>query len=130
MVGTAACDVSASTNTAITCTLREGQAGHFDAVVIVSTVGIAENSVGPLEFELKLSSLTPAQGGFRGGEVLSLAGIGFSEDIDSNHVMVGAATCAIVAASHTELKCIVPECVCTPSLCPDIFHVLATFSCI
>lgn len=58
-----------------------------------------------VEYELYVSSITPQIGSIRGGTLVEINGVGFSEDCTKNEVTFGPVKCDLVECSYSLLKC-------------------------
>jgi hypothetical protein len=105
-VGGVTCAVNNVSSTSITCTVGSGPAGNQPVVVEVISVG-QSNSNFVFQYLLQVTSVTPSQGSYGGGQVLTVVGSGFSgSDVDVT--ICNQACQSVTILSNTQLTCITP----------------------
>ena len=75
-IGTTDCEVTASTGTSITCTLKSKAAGTYPVSLHVTGKGYATSSTN-FTYQLNIDSVDPPESGFGGGKLLTITGSGF-----------------------------------------------------
>ena len=101
--GGLACNITSSSNTSIQCQLPLHPAGSVPVRAHVDGKGHSNSNV-MFEYELVLSSISPAESGFGGGRNITLTGSGFSVN---DTVRICNETCRIFPGSvqNAELIC-------------------------
>eukprot|EP00899_Mesostigma_viride_P025002 jgi/Mesvir1/5687/Mv15702-RA.1 len=121
-VGMAACDTTAPglpsvTDTKIECILRQGASvGTYPLVVIISGKGAAlsspaSNAGAPWSFtvdEINVTDASPQRIASQGGTLVTIHGVGFSEDHRDNDVALGDAPCHTVpgGSAYDTILCV------------------------
>ncbi len=105
-VGGVTCTVNTISSTSITCTVGSSPAGYQPVVAQVTSVGKSNSNIVFL-YSLQVNNVTPSQGSYGGGQVVTVTGDGFS---GSN---VGVTICSQVCqsltiVSDTQLTCVTP----------------------
>jgi hypothetical protein len=105
-IGGVTCTVSTVSSTSITCTVNSSPAGDQPVVAQVTSVGKSNSNIVFL-YSLQVTSVTPSQGSYGGGQLLTVVGDGFS---GSN---VGVTICSqacqsVTIVSNTQLTCVTP----------------------
>jgi hypothetical protein len=105
-VGGVTCTVNTVSSTSITCTVGSSPAGNQPVVAQVTSVGDSNSNVAFL-YSLQVSSVTPTQGSYGGGQVLTVVGDGFS---GSNVAVTicNQACQSVTIVSNTQLTCVTP----------------------
>ena len=93
-----------STSTELKCRFVGGVKGDYQITVLVEGLGRLPGSV-PFTVEADFTSVTPNEGSFAGGAELTIAGTGFSDDLDQMYVYFDDTQCVLTAATETEIKC-------------------------
>ena len=109
--GGAACAVTAHSDTEIQCTVDHCVTGMYHPVVLVHGTGVATvaNGVAQFKYGFQIDSVSPASSGMHGGAHVTITGTGFAvENLDSNTVAIGGASCKVVRATHQEVVCTAP----------------------
>ncbi|KAM6899772.1 PKHD1 like 1, tandem duplicate 1 [Xenentodon cancila] len=109
-VSTKECVIVQWTVTEIRCVLPALAPGVHKVDVQVGNRGFPQLSSGvnaTIEYILEVSSVSPPFGSLLGGTRLTVSGSGFSNKTADNKVSVGGADCDVVAASSSELQCVV-----------------------
>ena len=114
-VGGVTCTVNSISSASITCTVGSSPAGNQPVVVQVTSVGKSNSNVVFL-YSLQVNSVTPSQGSYGGGQILTVVGDGFSGSnvavticnqacqsvtIVSNTQLTGVTPAATLSASDT-----------------------------
>ncbi|XP_024153621.1 PKHD1 like 1, tandem duplicate 1 isoform X2 [Oryzias melastigma] len=108
MVGKASCVVVEVTANTQVCQLSAAAAGTYPVSVNFPSLGdsrYANNSIPQFTYLLMISSLSPLSGSTAGGTLLTVIGVGLSQNAT---VTVGGEECVVVHANETELKCRTP----------------------
>ncbi|XP_066278772.1 fibrocystin-L-like [Branchiostoma lanceolatum] len=102
------CSITTSSSTRIECTVGHHSAGTYEIVVFLSGKGRATSSGHEFEYQLSVSSISPSEGSFGGGQVLTIDGTGFDSELTS--VSVCNKTCVPTATPQpSQLTCEVPK---------------------
>jgi hypothetical protein len=105
-VGGIACTVNSVSSTLITCTVGSSPAGNQLVVAQVSSVGKSNSNVVFL-YSLQVTNVTPAQGSYGGGQVITVFGDGFNGS--SVAVTICSQVCqSVTIVSNTQLTCVTP----------------------
>jgi len=105
-VGGVTCAVNTVSSTSITCTVGSSPAGYQPVVVEVVSVGQSNSNI-VFQYLLQVTSVTPSQGSYGGGQVLTVVGSGFSgSDVDVT--ICNQACQSVTIISNTQLTCITP----------------------
>ena len=111
-VGDLACEVTAASESSVTCTLEAGSAGVYDVSVVVKSLGIAtQPSSGHLTYQVALTifSNSPSEGSMGGGTTITVTGTGFPATLDGwmgGSVSIGGSECKVISTSYGEFQCI------------------------
>ena len=106
-LGGAPCDISDITATTITCLAEEPIVGTHAVDVYIDGKGSADASSVTVTVNAIISSVFPTAGSVRGGNLLSISGLGFKKDATT--VKVGNKDCSGVSVNAIEVQCIAPE---------------------
>ncbi|XP_052060298.1 fibrocystin-L-like isoform X3 [Mytilus californianus] len=106
-VGGATCSVSSATTTSVMCTLGVQSPGQYDVMVNVNPMGRAGSSV-QFTYAMTVSSVNPTSGSLGGGQVITIAGLGF--DPQTSKVIICGQECTVdkAASTTTNLVCSTP----------------------
>ena len=104
-VGGTPCNVTAVTDTQVTCSASSYTAGKNLVKVYVGGVGRADGDV-VADLPLVLQSVQPTQAYVPVQTVVKVSGVGFSEALVNNVVQIGDQTCVVVAAAANEVECV------------------------
>ncbi|CAF3925163.1 unnamed protein product [Rotaria sp. Silwood2] len=106
-VGNSLCNINNVSTTSITCTLGSSSAGVQPVTVYVTTTGNSNSDV-QFTYILQVTSVSPAQGSYGGGQTVRITGDGFNATNTS--VSVCNRLCqTMTIVSNTELLCITPS---------------------
>ena len=110
-VGESICqNVSLIDESTITCLLKPIQAGEYSLSVLVPTYGYAQVVESTITSILRIDSVSPSIGSIRGGTLITITGIGFSERQDNNVINFGnQQECEVIESSYTTVKCSTPD---------------------
>ena len=108
-IGGTICAMGMVTATSITCTVDAGQAGSQPVVVLVATVGTSNANI-LFTYNLQISSTLPAEGGFGGGQTVTIVGNGFNSS-STTATICGLACQSVTTVSNTQLTCVTPSAV-------------------
>ncbi len=108
--GTAPCEITAISDTSISCLLGAGTKGTHVVSLLHAQTGLAvvEPTTSSLTLGFKVTNIFPTAGGVMGGSLIVISGEGFSTNFSANDVRIGEADCEIVSATPSEISCIVP----------------------
>jgi hypothetical protein len=106
-IGGTPCPISTISSTSITCTVASSPAGNQPVIVSVSSTGKSSGSTLFL-YSLQVSSLSPARGGYGGGQVVAVTGDGFNTSSISVTIC-GQACQSVIVLSNTQLTCVTPS---------------------
>lgn len=106
------CQVIASSETEIRCTLPVKPAGVYQVLVTVEGLGHAQATppgAATVEYALTVDDFSPTSGGYGGGVVLTISGAGFpqeEEDRTGLTVTVCDIPCSVIASTLSILTCV------------------------
>ncbi|XP_060949378.1 PKHD1 like 1, tandem duplicate 1 [Limanda limanda] len=103
-----ACDVSAASDTQVTCTAGDNPGGTYGVMLSHRVKGHALSGV-TFTYELTLSSVQPDQGSYGGGAWLSVRGSGFDPHNSTVTVCGGACDVDRDMSTSTRLYCLSPS---------------------
>jgi hypothetical protein len=106
LVGNVPCAVLTVSTTAITCTLGSSPAGSQPVIVQVTSAGNSNSNV-QFQYALHVNSVTPMQGSYGGGQLLTIAGDGFNGS-DLSISVCSQACQSIIVVSNTQVTCLTP----------------------
>ncbi|CAF4613132.1 unnamed protein product, partial [Rotaria socialis] len=119
-VGNIQCSINSISTTSITCTLGSSSAGLQPVRVYVAGAGNSNTDI-LFTYILQITSVTPAQGSYGGGQTIQVTGDGFNTTNLS--VSVCNRSCQIVTVvSNTQISCV------TPSATPSISDTLCSLT--
>ncbi|XP_022097673.1 fibrocystin-L-like isoform X1 [Acanthaster planci] len=98
------CTVSSAADDSIACSVGPHSAGTYAVVIYIKGKGLSGSDT-MFEYELTLSSVSPVEGSFGGGRILSIDGAGFDE---TAIVMVCNNSCPISNSTSSLIECEVP----------------------
>ena len=110
-IGGTACAIVSVSSSSISCTVGAGPAGNQPVVVSVATAGTSNTNV-QFRYNLVVTSASPAQGSFGGGQTVTIVGDGLNSP-SASVTICGQACQSITAVSNTQLTCLTPPA--TPS---------------
>jgi hypothetical protein len=93
--------------TSITCTVSSSPAGNQPVIVTVSSIGQSNSNILFL-YSLHVTSISPSQGSYGGGQSVSVTGDGFNTPSISVTVC-GQACQSVTVLSNTQLTCVTPS---------------------
>ncbi|XP_019623376.1 PREDICTED: fibrocystin-L-like [Branchiostoma belcheri] len=100
------CSITTFSSSSIECTVGHHSAGTYEVIVFLSGRGLATSSL-EFEYQLSVTSISPAEGSFGGGQVLTIDGTGFDPELTV--VTVCNKTCEPTAPPQpSQLTCKVP----------------------
>ena len=111
-VGSLGCEVTAATESSITCTLESGSAGVYDVSVVVKSLGLStQPAAGQLTHEVTMAifSNSPSEGSMGGGTTVTVTGTGFPATMEgwaSGSVSIHGSECKVISTSYGEFQCI------------------------
>ena len=105
-IGGVTCATTSVSSTSITCTVGSSPAGNQPVVVTVSSVGVSNSDV-QFQYELQVTNVSPAEGSYGGGQLVTVSGDGFNAS--SISVTVCGQPCQTVSiTASTQLTCMTP----------------------
>ena len=111
-IGDTTCAVTTVSATSITCTVGAGPAGNQPLVVSVASVGTS-NANTIFIYDLQITSASPAEGSFGGGQTMNIVGDGFNSS-SLNVTICGQACRSVSALSNTQLTCVTASAASSP----------------
>lgn len=111
-----ACEIISINMSHITCTTGAHAAGNVSVDISVdgSSTSVSSAFNYDSSLNIQVTSVTPLQGGVRGGDIITISGSGF---LNTTVVKVGDGTCVIQSFSSSQITCL------TPRHAPGIFPV-------
>ena len=108
------CEIIATSEAQINCTIPEAAAGSYEVVVLADDKGYSiESSASSamIEYALEVSSFSPQFGGFGGGLPLTLYGSGFPAQYTESDFQIDLCgkVCTIISSSFASITCLTPE---------------------
>ena len=106
-IGGTPCAIGTVTSGSITCTVGSSPAGNQPVVVSVSSTG---NSAATTQFlySLQVTSISPSQGSYGGGQSVVVTGDGFNTS-GVSVTICGQACQSVSVSSNTQLTCVTPS---------------------
>jgi hypothetical protein len=105
-VGGINCPTTSISTSSIVCTVNATPAGNQPVIVRVASTGTSNSNI-QFQYILQVNSISPAQGGYGGGQTVSIVGDGFNGS--STSVTICGRTCqSISMQSNTQLSCLTP----------------------
>ncbi|XP_022094388.1 fibrocystin-L-like [Acanthaster planci] len=101
----AICSIVSVNDASVDCTLGNHSAGIYPIVLHIHGKGLASGDV-QFEYELKVDSVSPTEGSFGGGQVMTLTGTGFD---DTALVTVCDRVCSNGDVGSSSVECEVPS---------------------
>ncbi|CAF3091006.1 unnamed protein product [Rotaria socialis] len=106
VVGNVPCAISSVSTTSITCTVGSSPAGSQPVIVQVTSAGNSNSNV-QFQYALQVNSVTPTQGSYGGGQLLTIVGDGF--DGSNLAITLCSQACqSITVLSNTQVTCVTP----------------------
>ncbi|XP_078617899.1 fibrocystin-L-like [Branchiostoma floridae x Branchiostoma japonicum] len=100
------CSITTFSSTSIECTVGHHSAGTYEVVVFLSGKGLATSS-SEFEYQLSVTSISPSEGSFGGGQTLTIVGTGFDTELTS--VTICNKTCTPTSPPQpSQLTCEIP----------------------
>ncbi|XP_071793632.1 fibrocystin-L-like isoform X1 [Asterias amurensis] len=99
-----ACTITSAAVDSIECDVGAHSAGTYPVVVYIEDKGLSADDA-EFEYELRVDSVSPIEGSFGGGRVLTIDGAGYD---DTAVVLVCNNTCPITNSSSSFIECDVP----------------------
>ena len=96
----------------ITCFIQPIQASRYRLSILVPTYGYAtfeDNQDSFITSVLRVDSFTPQAGSIRGGTILTLTGIGFSDYLSNNSITISHRPCIVSQSNYTTVVCSTPD---------------------
>ena len=73
-------------------------------------VGNAVSSLGKLRSNMVITTVSPSSGSIHGGQTITIAGGGFTDNIEMTQVKIGDTNCTVLTASPSEITCTTAPC--------------------
>ena len=100
------CYIINNTNTEIICQAPPNPPGNMTLEVDIPEKGKPYYQVSRnVEYILVLNDLQPRRGSIFGGALLTVSGLGFSDNDTENKVLIAGNECKVMSSSLTEIKC-------------------------
>ncbi|CAF1690270.1 unnamed protein product, partial [Adineta ricciae] len=77
-IGGVSATIVSVTSSSITCTIPSIPAGNHPVIVQVSSIGISNSNI-QFTYSLQLTNVTPNQGSYGGGQIITIIGDGLSQ---------------------------------------------------
>ncbi|XP_038070546.1 fibrocystin-L-like isoform X1 [Patiria miniata] len=108
-IGGVICDVTSFNETSVSCSVGQAAAGLYNVSLKVDGRGDSDYPNGPITFkyELGVTNITPTAGSTAGGTRVTIAGYGFSEELENTAVLFGSQTCVIDTIAYDEIQCVI-----------------------
>jgi hypothetical protein len=106
-IGGTPCTITSISSTSITCTVGSSPAGNQPVIVSVSSAGKSSAST-LFAYSLHVSSVSPTQGSYGGGQAVTVTGDGFNTSSISVTIC-GQACQSVSVLSNTQLICATPS---------------------
>ncbi|NXL06814.1 PKHD1 protein, partial [Mesembrinibis cayennensis] len=108
-IGSSWAQIQAQTNRGVNVTLPALAAGWYNVSVIINGIAIASNRVEPLiQYLSEIFSIEPCCGSFLGGTLLTISGMGFSENPALVSVSMNQQTCMVTHLAEETVWCLTP----------------------
>ncbi|XP_059687939.1 fibrocystin [Gavia stellata] len=108
-IGGSWAQIRAQTDRGVNVTLPALAAGRYNVSVIINGIAIASNRVEPLiQYLSEIFSIEPCCGSFLGGTLLTIAGMGFSQNPALVSVSMNRQTCMITHLAEETVWCLTP----------------------
>jgi len=105
-IGDNLCTITSISTTSITCTVASGSAGLQTVLVRVNSYGYSNRNI-QFTYNLQLASVTPTQGSYGGGQLVTINGDGFNAT--NITVTLCSRPCTTLSVlSNTQLTCVTP----------------------
>ncbi|NXD22137.1 PKHD1 protein, partial [Spelaeornis formosus] len=101
--------IQAQTECGVDVTLPALPAGWYNISVFISGIAVASNRVEPLiQYLSEIFSLEPCCGSILGGTLLTISGVGFSQNPALVSVSMDNQTCAVTHLEEETVRCLTP----------------------
>ncbi|OXB78627.1 UNVERIFIED_CONTAM: hypothetical protein H355_010107 [Colinus virginianus] len=108
-IGGTRAQIQAQMDSGVNVTLPALAAGWYNVSVIISGVALASNRVEPLiHYISKIFSVEPCCGSFLGGTLLTISGVGFSQNRSLVSVSINEQTCLVTHLTEETIWCLTP----------------------
>jgi hypothetical protein len=106
-IGGTTCTIVSISSSSITCTVASSPAGNQAVIVSVSSTGKSNSNI-LFQYALQVSTTSPSQGSYGGGQIVTVNGDGFNTS--SISVTICGQPCQSVSVlSNTQLTCVTPS---------------------
>ncbi len=106
LVGDVPCTVASVSTTSITCTVGSSPAGSQPVVLKVNSTGNSNSNV-QFQYALQVTNVTPTQGSYGGGQLVTIVGDGFN-GLNLAISVCSQACQSITVLSNTQVTCVTP----------------------
>ncbi|NXT43288.1 PKHD1 protein, partial [Pelecanoides urinatrix] len=108
-IGGSWAQIQAQTDHGVNVTLPALAAGWYNVSVIINGVAVASNRVEPLiQYLSEIFSIEPCCGSFLGGTLLTISGVGFSQNPALVSVSMNRQTCMVTHLAEETVWCLTP----------------------
>ncbi|NWW47794.1 PKHD1 protein, partial [Pedionomus torquatus] len=108
-IGGSWAQIQAQTDRGINVTLPALAAGWYNISVIINEVAVASDRVEPLiQYLSEIFSVEPCCGSFLGGTLLTISGVGFSQNPAQVSVSMNRQTCTVTHVEEETVWCLTP----------------------
>ncbi|NXS66009.1 PKHD1 protein, partial [Pandion haliaetus] len=108
-IGGSWAQIEAQTDRGVNVTLPALAAGWYNISVIINGIALASNRVEPLiQYLSEIFSIEPCCGSFLGGTLLTISGVGFSQNPALVSVSMNRQTCTVTYLAEETVWCLTP----------------------
>ncbi|KAF1633273.1 Fibrocystin, partial [Eudyptes filholi] len=108
-IGGSWAQIQAQTDHGVNVTLPALAAGWYNVSVIINDIAVASNRVEPLiQYLSEIFSTEPCCGSFLGGTLLTISGVGFSQNPALVSVSMNRQTCTVTHLAEETVWCLTP----------------------
>ncbi|NXX38937.1 PKHD1 protein, partial [Tricholaema leucomelas] len=108
-IGGSRAEIKAQTGHGVKVTLPALAAGWYNVSVIINGIAVTSNRVKPLiQYLLEIFSIEPCCGSFLGGTLLTISGVGFTQNPALVSVSMNRQTCVVTHMTEETVWCLTP----------------------
>ncbi|NXP76326.1 PKHD1 protein, partial [Ramphastos sulfuratus] len=108
-IGGSWAEIKAQTAHGVSVTLPALAAGWYNVSVIINGIAVTSNRVEPLiQYLLEIFSIEPCCGSFLGGTLLTISGVGFTQNPALVSVSMNSQTCVVTHLTEERVWCLTP----------------------
>ncbi|NXY72716.1 PKHD1 protein, partial [Glareola pratincola] len=108
-IGGSWAQIQARTDHGVNVTLPALDAGWYHVSVTINGIAVASNRVEPLiQYLSEIFSIEPCCGSFLGGTLLTISGVGFSQNPALVSVSLNGQTCTVTHLEEETVRCLTP----------------------